>query len=317
MNKMAKRIVIALGGNAILQRGQKSSAETQFNNVRQTSQHIAELIKEGYTVVVTHGNGPQVGNILIQNEEAKDFVKPMPLDVCGSQTQGFIGYMIQQALKFELQKLGLEKPVVTVVTQVVVDNKDPAFQNPTKPIGPFYSEEDALKMMAAREDILLKEDAGRGYRRVVPSPEPKSIVEIGAIRHLIDFGAVVIACGGGGIPVKRESDGRLQGIEAVIDKDLAGERLADAVGAELFLILTDVDHLCLNYKKPNEVLLKTLTAAEGLKYLEQGQFGAGSMEPKVRAAINFASNGGKVAVIASLLQAKKALAGEAGTKIVS
>jgi len=233
---MRTTIVVALGGNAILKPGEKGTAEQQMNNVRSTCRNIVQLLKRGYRVVITHGNGPQVGNILIQNLSARDIVPAMPLDVCGAESQGLIGYMIQQAMHNEIAREGMRASVVTVLTQVVVDPADPAFANPTKPIGPFYSEEEAKRFMAERGEVW-KEDAGRGWRKVVPSPLPVQIFERRAIESLLDRGEVVIAAGGGGIPVIKEGEA-LRGVEAVIDKDLASAKLGTDIGADVLLILT-------------------------------------------------------------------------------
>lgn len=311
---MGKKIVVALGGNAILQPGQFGTIDEQRHNVDVTAEAIAELIRRGHQVVVTHGNGPQVGNILIQNEEASDQVPAMPLDVCGAESQGQIGYMIQQSLHNRLHALGIDKPVVTVVTQVVVDPQDPAFQNPTKPVGPFYTKEKAEELMAAK-GWVMKEAGAKGWRRVVPSPQPKAIFERDSVRALINSGAVVIASGGGGIPVKEEG-GLLTGVEAVIDKDLAGERLAHDVGAEVFIILTDVEQAALNFGTPEQKNLSRMTLAEAEQYAKEGHFKAGSMGPKVEAARRFVANGGEQAIITSLHKAVEALEGCAGTVIV-
>lgn len=307
---MNKRIVIALGGNAILQPKQAGTAATQFENVHKTCRQLASLIGQGYQLVITHGNGPQVGNILLQNEEAKAQVPPMPLDVCGAQTQGFIGYMIQQGMKNLLP----QHNVCTILTQVLVDAQDPSFQNPTKPIGPFYAkaEADQLRM---NKGYAMVEDSGRGWRRVVPSPDPIAIIERELIQFLLERDSVVIASGGGGIPVTRDGRGQLQGVEAVIDKDLAGQRLAMDIGAAVFLILTDVEAVAINWGKPNQEFLQRLTVAEAQQLQDQGHFRAGSMGPKVEAAIRFAQEGGGMAVIASLTKVAEALRGEAGTVI--
>lgn len=312
---MGKKIVIALGGNAILQPGQFGTIAEQLANVDVTCVAIAELIRQGHQVVVTHGNGPQVGNILIQNEEASAQVPAMPLDVCGGESQGQIGYMIQQQLHNRLQDLGLARPVVTVVTQVVVDPADPAFGNPSKPVGPFYSQEQADEIAPAKHWIM-KEAGAKGWRRVVPSPQPRAIFERDSVRALIASGAVVIASGGGGIPVCEEN-GHLSGIEAVIDKDLAGERLAHDVGADIFIILTDVEQVALNFGKPNQVNLSRLSVAEAERYAAEGHFKAGSMGPKVEAARRFVAAGGERAIITSLHRAVEALNGAAGTTIVA
>lgn len=310
-----KTVVIALGGNALLQVGQKGTAEEQRQNVYRAAGELADMVLSGrFRIVLTHGNGPQVGNILLQNEAAKHIVPPMPMDVCGAQSQGMIGYMIQQALRNVLAERGRpDIPVVTVVTQVLVDKADPAFQNPTKPVGPFYTKEEALRL-TAEKGWQMVEDAGRGWRRVVPSPGPQAIVEKEAIRILVASGAIVIASGGGGIPVIKEN-GTYRGVEAVIDKDLAGERLAEDVGAKIFLILTDVDRVRLNYRKPNEVALSQMSVAEAKGFLAEGHFAKGSMEPKVKACVRFVEAGGERAVIAALDQALAALDGQAGTQI--
>ncbi len=312
------RIVVALGGNAILQPGQKGTYEEQLTNVKNTTTQIAKMVQEGHEVVITHGNGPQVGAILLQNEAGEKLynVPSMPMDVCGSETQGFIGYMIQQSLINEFVKENIKKPVATVVTQVLVDKDDPAFSHPTKPVGPFYTKEEAEKRQKEHPNEVWIEDAGRGYRRVVPSPDPKAIVEKDAVNCLVANGSIVIASGGGGIPVIKEVDGTYKGVEAVIDKDLAGERLAQEVGADILLILTDVPNAYINYKKENEKALGEVKVEEIEKYQEEGHFKAGSMGPKVKAAIRFVKDGGKMAIITALEKAVDALSGKAGTRIV-
>lgn len=311
---MSKRmVVIALGGNAILQPGQVGTAEEQLANVRTTCRHIATLREQGYCVVLTHGNGPQVGNIIIQNQ-ATDAVPPMPMDICGAESQGMIGYMLQQSLHNEFRRRGIAEPVATIVTQVVVSAHDPAFSRPTKPVGPFYHESYARERMARGEAWI--EDAGRGWRRVVPSPDPLEIVELDAIRRLACDNAVVICTGGGGIPVVREEDGTLRGVEAVIDKDLAGQRLATGLGADLFVILTDVPGVALDYGQPTQRWVSEMTVAEARTYENEGHFKSGSMGPKVEACCRFVEAGGRRAVIASLRQAVEALEGAAGTSIV-
>lgn len=312
-----KTVVVALGGNAILQPGQKGTFEEQYGNVHRTVEQLAAMVLSGnWRLVITHGNGPQVGNILLQQDAAKAVVPPLPMDVCGAESQGFIGYMIQQAFHNVLAHAGRgDIPVATIVTQVLVDKADPAFENPTKPVGPFYSAEEA-KRLQAEKGWHVVEDAGRGWRRVVPSPDPKAIVEREAIRILVENRAIVVASGGGGIPVIKE-DGTYRGVEAVIDKDLAGERLAEDVGAAVFLILTDVDRVRLNYKRPGEKVLDRLTVAEAKGYAQQGHFAKGSMEPKVKACVRFIEAGGERAVIASLAQAVEAAEGRAGTQVVA
>lgn len=311
-----KTVVVALGGNAILQRGQKGTFEEQLDNVYRTCEQLAQMVLSGrWRIVITHGNGPQVGNLLLQQEAAKEVVPPMPMDACGAQTQGLIGYMIQQALHNVLEERGRgDIPIVTVVTQVRVEANDPAFQHPTKPVGPFYTEEEARRLRLEKGWHIV-EDAGRGWRRVVPSPDPKEIIEKEAIRTLVQNRVIVIASGGGGIPVVRE-DGRLRGTEAVIDKDLAGERLAVDVGADVFLILTDVEKVMLHYGTSREVPIDRMTPAEARRYLAEGHFKKGSMEPKVRAAVRFVEAGGERAAIGHLFQAVEVLEGKAGTQIV-
>ena len=315
MSNEKKVTVIALGGNAILQPGQRGTFAEQMKNVETTCQQLAQMVESGkYKIIITHGNGPQVGNILLQNETAKDVAAPMPLYVCGAESQGLIGYMMQQTLHNLLVDKGKGGiPIATVVTQVVVDKNDQAFQNPTKPVGPFYSEEEAKKL-ESEKGYHIKEDAGRGWRRVVPSPDPIEIFEKEAVRQLVDARSIVIASGGGGIPVLKEGE-KLVGVDAVIDKDLAGERLAVDVEAKIFLVLTDVDQVKLNYKTPQEKGLSHITLEEAKTYLAEGHFAKGSMEPKVRAAIRFIEAGGERAVITSLDKAVAALDGKAGTTI--
>ncbi|WP_350343854.1 carbamate kinase [Proteinivorax tanatarense] len=309
---MGKFVVIALGGNAILQPKQKGTAETQYQNIYATCEHIATLLKSGYKVLLTHGNGPQVGNILLQQDEAKEVVAPMPLDVCGSMSQGFIGYMFQRAMRNVLKKNNMEKEVTTLVTQVKVDKNDPAFKNPTKPIGPFYSEDEAKKLISKGYDMV--EDSGRGWRRVVPSPNPIGVMEEKSILQLIENDNLVIASGGGGIPVVEGET--LEGIEAVIDKDLAGQRLAMDAKADSFVILTDVDHVYINFNTPEQKKLGKITVAEIEKYVDEGHFKAGSMGPKVEAALRFVKATDQPAIIASLNSVLDALEHKSGTIIV-
>lgn len=308
-----KKIVVALGGNAILQAGQKGTAEEQLANVQLAAEQIAQLILIGHQVVLTHGNGPQVGNILLQNAAASPTIPAMPLDVCGAETQGFIGYLLQQSLSNILRKHGRMRPVVTVVSQVVVDPEDPAFSAPSKPIGPFYSAAQATEMMA-KEKLAMQEDRARGgWRRIVPSPAPLRIWERDAILKLIASGATVIAAGGGGIPVVETADG-LRGVEAVIDKDLAGQRLAVDIGADILLILTDVEAVALDWGLPTQRFLSQVSLKEAEEYQSAGHFQAGSMGPKVAAACNFLAAGGEMAIITSLESANLALEGKRGTR---
>ncbi len=308
--------VVALGGNAILQHDEKGTFGQQYKNVKETSARLADVIEAGKRIVLTHGNGPQIGATLIRHEMAREAVPPLPLDACGAETQGLLGYMIQQTLEDELYRRSVKKPVVTIVTQVLVDRNDPAFGRPTKPIGPFYTREQAEELKRARKDLTIVEEKGKGYRRAVASPDPKLIVEGDAIRTLVQHnGAVVIACGGGGIPVVNEGAG-LVGVEAVIDKDLAAERLASVVDAERFVILTDVKGVYVNFGRPDQKLLDEVTVAQLEEYLREGQFAKGSMEPKVRSVIRFLKNGGKYAVIAHLRDIHLALDGQAGTRVL-
>jgi carbamate kinase len=309
-----KLVVIALGGNAILKRGQNGSFDEQYQNVKTTINKIADLVVRGHKIVLTHGNGPQVGATLLRHEAAKDIAPPFPLDACGAETQGFIGYMIQQALRNELKSRGMDKYVVTVVTRVIVDKHDPAFQNPSKPIGPFYSKNEAAQILRQRPDLVVREDAGRGYRRVVPSPDPKIIAERYAIRALVDSGFVVVACGGGGIPIIEE-DTQATGVEAVIDKDLAAQRLATLIGANILIILTDVEGAYINYGTTEQEMITKITSGKLRNYLREGQFREGSMAPKVEAAIRFVESGGERAIIAELGKLPEALDGKTGTHV--
>ena len=311
-----KRVVIALGGNALQEGNGPATAEAQLQVVEQTSEFIADIIQAGYEVVMAHGNGPQVGRIVLQNENSVNVTPAMPFDVCGAMSQGLIGYHIQQALKKVLTKRGIKKDVVTVVTQVVVGKDDPAFQAPSKPIGPFYDKETAQKLQAEK-GWAVKGDAGRGYRRVVASPNPLQIVELDAVKELIKAGFIVVTVGGGGIPVFKNGEGDYEGTAAVIDKDLASERLSEDLNADALLILTAVEQVCINYGKPDEKRLASLTLEEARKYMDEGHFAPGSMKPKIQAAMRFAaSKAGRRAIITSLDKAVPALRGEAGTTIV-
>jgi len=311
---MSKKLVIALGGNALQSANSEPTAEHQLAVVKQTSEYIAEISSLGYEMAIVHGNGPQVGNILLAFETAKDVVAPMPFDVCGAMSQAYIGYHIQQSLKYAINKRGLNYPVVTIVTQVIVDKDDPAFNSPTKPIGPFYTEEEAKKI-AAQKGYIMREDAGRGWRRVVPSPMPRKIVELDSVRKLWDS-TIVITCGGGGIPVIENEDGTLQGVDAVIDKDFAAELLAEQVDADILLILTAVEKVAIRYGKPDQEDLSHLSLDQATQYIKEGHFAPGSMLPKVQAAMKFVrANPDKQAIITSLDKAVSALAGETGTVI--
>jgi carbamate kinase len=311
---MSKTAIVAIGGNAITRPDQRGTIPEQFANTRASAEHIVDMIEEGYNVIVTHGNGPQIGNILLRAEMAADILYPLPLDTCDADSQGGMGYMIQQVLSNALRKRGIQKTVVTLITQVIVDKNDPAFTNPTKPIGPFYERAKAEKYKAERGWAIV-EDAGRGYRRVVPSPKPLDIVEKDAIRDLLLAGKIVICVGGGGIPVVKLADGSLVGVEAVVDKDLASSLLARVLHADLLLITTNVEKVALNYQTPNQRDLDKLTVADAKQYLAEGHFPPGSMGPKIQAAIEYLEEGGKHAIITSIECLIKALHGDTGTHI--
>ncbi|MDY4181518.1 MAG: carbamate kinase [Pseudoflavonifractor sp.] len=311
---MGKRIVIALGGNAL-----GNNLPEQMVAVQQTSKAIADLIEEGHEVIIAHGNGPQVG--MIQNAMTEltrsnpEKYIPCPLSVCVAMSQGYIGYDLQNALREELLNRGINKPCATVLTQVIVDKNDPAFQNPTKPIGAFMSKEEAEKL-AAERGYVVKEDAGRGYRRVVASPKPQSIAEIDTVRALVEAGHVVIACGGGGIPVFKTEGNRLDGAAAVVDKDFASCVLAQQLDADCLIILTAVEKVAIHFGKPDVKWLDELTPAEAQKYIADGEFAPGSMLPKVQAALQFAeSKAGRTSLITLLEKAKDGVAGKTGTSI--
>lgn len=308
------KIVAALGGNALQRKGTPATAEAQLAVVKETVEYIAEMSCRDYELAIVHGNGPQVGNIVLASETAADVVPVMPFDVCGAMSQGYIGYHIQQALRFSLKKRCRDIPVATIITQVVVDENDPAFQNPSKPIGPFYSEEEALEINREK-GYAVKEDAGRGWRRVVASPMPKKIVEFSCLKELWDT-TIVITAGGGGIPVIENEDGSLEGIAAVIDKDLAAARLADDIEADILMILTEVEKVALNFNKPDQKDLDRVTVEEAEKYIAEGHFAPGSMLPKIQAAVMFVrENPGKKAIITSLFKSLEALDGKTGTLI--
>jgi carbamate kinase len=307
--------VIAIGGNSLIKDNKHMTVVDQYAAAGETSHHIAALVAAGYRVVVTHGNGPQVGFILLRSDLARNVLHQVPLESCVADTQGAIGYQVGQTLANELRRKKLHRPIVTVVTQVLVDPHDPAFANPTKPIGPFYTEEDA-KQHAAGDGWILKEDAGRGWRRVVASPKPLAIIEEETIRRLLDQDVIVIAVGGGGIPVVENAAGDLEGRPAVIDKDLASCLLAKNLQADLFIISTGVDKVAVDFKKPTQRYLDTLTVAEAKKYLAEGQFPAGSMGPKIEAAIDFLEHGGRKVIITQPHLLEDAIAGRNGTHLV-
>lgn len=310
-NKIA---VVAVGGNALIKDKTKKTILDQYEASSETMGHIASMIQAGWDVIITHGNGPQVGFILRRSELSLHELHPVPLDYCGADTQGAIGYMFQRSLYNEFKSRGMDKIATTIVTQVQVDPADPAFENPAKPIGSFMDEDTAKQRMAEGQDFI--EDAGRGWRRVVPSPKPIGIVEEDAIRCLVQAGFVVIATGGGGIPVVENEKGELVGIEAVIDKDFASSLLANNINADLLLISTAVEKVALNFNKPDEVWLDEITVAEAKQYITEGHFAPGSMLPKVEACIKFIENGGKKALITDPPNIPRALNGETGTWIV-
>jgi carbamate kinase len=308
-----KTIVVALGGNAIIEEGTEGTITQQFANTRKSLAAIVGMIADGHKVVLTHGNGPQVGVHLIQNEAASAQVPPSPLGVIVADTQGSMGYMIAQSLANTMHLKGIDKDVVTVITQVEVDPADPSMLNPTKYVGPFYKAEQVEKLRS--RGWIIKEDPGRGFRRVVPSPIPLDVIEKETIRDLIDEGKIVIAVGGGGIPVYREADGRLEGVDAVIDKDRASALLANLINADELIILTGVDKVAINFKKPDQKVFDHLTVAECERYLAEGQFPKGSMGPKIEAACDFVRRGGARVIITSLENATAAVEGKAGTVV--
>jgi carbamate kinase len=310
-----KLAVVAIGGNSLIQDPKHPDIVHQWDAVRETCNHMAQMIADGWSVVVTHGNGPQVGYILRRAEiAAEQGIHEVPLDLIVADTQGSIGYMLQQALDNALRRRGINRTIISVVTQVLVDAHDPAFQKPTKPIGGFMSEEEARKRQD--EGWQVVEDAGRGWRRVVPSPKPLAIQEINAIKVLMLNNYVVIACGGGGIPVIRNEFGSLRGIDAVIDKDRASSLLAFELRADLFIISTGVEKVAVNFNQPDEQTMDELTLAEAQQYLNEGQFPAGSMGPKIEAAINFVQMGGPAAIITDPPNLARALRGETGTRVI-
>lgn len=311
---MGKIAVVAVGGNSLIKDAEHQSVYDQYAAAAESSKHVAGMIEQGWDVLLTHGNGPQVGYILRRSELSRQELHPVPLDYCGADTQGAIGYMFQRALRNEFSRRGIEKHAATIITQTLVDKDDPAFQGPSKPIGSFMDQPTA-RAHQQDDGWSVVEDAGRGWRRVVPSPLPLKIVEFDAIVALIQAGFTVIASGGGGIPVIEQA-GQLVGVEAVIDKDYAASTLARDLGADLFVITTQVDKVALNFGKPDEQLLDTLTLAQAKDYLAQGHFLAGSMGPKVQAIIWYLEGGGKEALITSPENIERGLRGETGTRFV-
>lgn len=307
--------VVAFGGNALIRSQEKGTLDEQLRNASKAASVLMKIVRSGYELMLVHGNGPQVGISLIRVHSAAEKVPVVPLDVCVSETQGSMGYLLETALSNRMQKEGLVKPVVTVLTRVVVDADDPAFNEPTKPIGPFFKEDKAKAMMAA-EDVRMVEDSGRGWRRVVPSPKPLRIVEIDTLRRLAADGHVVIAGGGGGIPVREDEDGILAGVEAVIDKDYVAALIAKSVGAQLFVILTEVSNVCVDFGKKTQRQLDRMTLLEAIDYFREGQFPKGSMGPKIEACIDYLMNGGNEALITNAASLGEALERKSGTYIV-
>jgi len=312
-----KLAVVAIGGNSLIKDKAHITVQDQYQAAKETCVHIADMIEQGWDVAIGHGNGPQVGFILRRSEIAAKVagMHEVPLDSCGADTQGAIGYQLQQNLQNEFRRRGMEKAAATVVTQVLVDRNDPAFQNPTKPIGGFMEEAEARER-AEKEGWTVVEDAGRGWRRVVPSPLPREIIELEAVRKLLGAGIITITVGGGGIPVIRNEEGDLEGVAAVIDKDYASSLLARSIGADLFLISTAVEQVYLNFGKPDQQAIDVMTVAEAKRYMEEGHFARGSMLPKIQAIIWFLEAGGEEAIITSPENIARALRGETGTRIV-
>ncbi len=310
---MKKRAVIALGGNALIKEGQKGTIYEQFSNTRKSAKSIVQMIKNGWDVVITHGNGPQVGAILLQNKEAKNITPSMPLGICVAESEGFIGYMIQQCLSNTLKREHIDKSVIALITQVIVDEDDPSLSHPTKPIGPYYTKDEAKQM---EKDGVKMIKQPRGWRMVVPSPDPQRIVESHIIRQMLDDGIIVIASGGGGMPVVEKEGWGLTGLEAVVDKDLASERLAEAIDADLLLILTEVEKVFLNFGTPDQKALDKVTLNELKKYYKEGQFPEGSMAPKILSAIRFLEAGGRKVIISHIDKGWEAVQEKTGTHIV-
>ncbi len=309
-----KIALVAFGGNAILPGTQRGLQSEQIKNAQKAAQLMIYIVKRGYDLIVVHGNGPQVGNLLIQMEEAITKVPPFSLEVCDAMTEGSMGFMLEKAIVNELRKTSVDKDVATLITQVVVDREDPAFENPTKPVGPFYTKYRA-QMLRREKKWAMIEDSGRGYRKVVPSPKPIDVIPKRIIRDLLHSGKIVIALGGGGIPVIINGRGLFEGVEAVIDKDYAASLVAREVKADLFIILTNVDRVCLNYGMPDEEPIGVMTVKQAKEHLSQGQFPPGSMGPKIKAAIEYIHGGGKEVLITSANYLKASLINRSGTKI--
>jgi carbamate kinase len=310
-----KTVVIAIGGNSLIKDAKHQSVQDQYAAVVETVRHITDLLERGYRVAITHGNGPQVGFILLRSEHSRGLLHQVPLDSIVADTQGALGYQLQQALENECRRRGLKRSVATIVTQTLVDRNDFAFSQPTKPIGEFYTREQAEERMRI-EQWTMAEDSGRGWRRVVASPKPVRIIEAEVVRHLVKDGYVVVAAGGGGIPVVADVAGMLSGVAAVIDKDLASAVLANQIGADLLVISTAIEKVCLNFGKPNQQELDLLSLAQAREFAASGHFATGSMLPKVRACVQFIEQGGREAVITCPARLSTALDGDGGTRIV-
>ena len=310
-----KIALLAIGGNALLKEKERGLQEEQLENARDCAEMLAHVVQAGYALCVVHGNGPQVGNILIQQESASNQIPPYTLDICGAMTQGSMGYMLERMLINRLRFLGVDAPVASLLTEVVVDKNDPGFEHPTKPVGPFYPEFRALELMRQKK-WRMKEDSGRGWRKVVPSPKPLEIVQLGAIKDLLEKGWSVIAGGGDGIPVIRDASGYLVGVEAVIDKDRLSALLAAQLGAELYIILTGVEKVAVDFGKPTQQNLDRMTATEARRHLADGQFPAGSMGPKIESALAFIEAGGHEVLITTAEALKTQDPATVGTRIV-
>jgi carbamate kinase len=315
MAERRRLAVVAVGGNALIRDKEHLSIPDQFDAAAVTAGHIADMIEMGWNVVVTHGNGPQMGFILRRSELSIHEVAPVPMDYAGADLQGAIGYMFLKAFRNAFRKRGLKRQPVAVVTEMLVDRDDPAFKDPTKPIG-SHMDEARAKELAAAQGWVVKEDAGRGWRRVVPSPLPQKIIDLDAIQDLVRAGYVVIACGGGGIPVIEDDAGQIRGIEAVIDKDLSSSLLARTIGADLFMVSTAVERVAINFNKPNQKWLDRITAEEAKRYYAEDHFDKGSMGPKIQALVAYLEAGGKEGLITNPENISRALAGETGTRIV-
>jgi carbamate kinase len=311
-----KIAVIAFGGNAILPKEQKGLQKEQMHNAKKAASLMIHVVKKGYDLIIVHGNGPQVGNLLIQMEESVNKIPPFTLEVCDAMTEGSMGFMLEQGIINELRKNSVDKEVATLITQVIVDRNDPAFENPTKPVGPFYSPYRA-QMLIREKKWAMTEDAGRGFRKVVPSPKPIDIVPKRVLHDLVHSGKIVIAAGGGGIPTIINGRGLFQGVEAVIDKDYASSMIAREIKADLFVILTNVPRVSLNFGKPDETPIPVMTVEEAKKYYAEGQFPPGSMGPKIDAAVEYIEGGGKKVLITSASHLKAALINRSGTRIIS